>query len=315
MRTLFAAVVLVAGLSPLAWAEPLDCSQVGSEAKWLVHIDFDALRDAKTAQRVGEVLIRREAPKQKLEQIRKALGMDPTKDVQSVTFYGSKLKALTGVVIVRAKVDRRRVLNFLKKLPDYDMSAHGDHALHTWTQDKGKPSEHRVTGFFHGPKLIVVGRDPGEVTAALDVLDGKAAGMKTDNRLLDDDVPTGTVVQVAAAGLAEGKGPFRSPVLRRSELISLVIGEHESQVFFRGRVVAESPEVAEQLRQVAEGLLAMAKMAPPKDAPKEFQVLLDSVEVTSGEKTVTVAWKASADVVLGMLEHAWKKQAEKKQGK
>ena len=312
MRTLFAAVVLLAGFGPLAWAEPLDCSQVGSGAKWLVHVDFDALRAAKTAQRVGEVLIRQEAPKQQLEQIRQALGMDPTKDVQSVTFYGSKLKALSGVVLIRANVDRQRVLGFLKKLPGYDTSAHGDHALHTWTQDKGKPSEHRVTGCFHGPKLAVVGREEAEVTAALDVLDGKAAGMKKGDPLLADDVPAGTVVQAAAAGLAEGEGPFRSPVLRQSELISLAIGEHESRVFVRGRVVAESPKVARQLRQVVEGFLAMATISPPEHAPKELRDILDAIKVTSEEKTVTVGWEASADVVLALLEQAWKKQAKPK---
>jgi len=318
MRTLLAAVVLVAGLGRLAWAEPLDCGQVGSGAKWVVHVDFDALRAAKTAQRVGEVLLRQEEQKQQIEQIRKALGMDPTKDVQSVTFYGSKVKALTGVVLIRAKVDRQRVLGFVKKLPGYDTSAHGDHALHKWTQDQGKRSEHEVTGCFHTDKLIVVGRDPAEVTAALDVLDGKAAGMNNGDPLLADKVPAGTVVQaaaVAAAGLAEEEGPFVSPFLRKSELISLAIGEHEGQVFVRGRVVAESSKVAKQLREVADGLLAMAKFSPPKEAPKEFLKILDGIEVTSKDKTVTVGWKASADVVLEMLEQAWKQQAKPKQGK
>jgi len=314
MRTLFTVVVLVAGLGRLAWAEPLDCSQVGSEAKWLVHVDFDALRAAKTAQRVGEVLLRQEAPKQQLEQIRKALGMDPTEDVQSVTFYGSKLKALSGVVLVRARFDRQRLLGFVKKLPGYETSAHGDHALYMWTQDKGLPSEHRVTGCFHGPKLAVVGRDPAEVKAALDVLDGKAPGMKKGDPLLADEVPAGTVVQAAAAGLAEGDGPFQSPVLQQSELFALAIGEHDNRVFVRGRVVAKSPKVAKQLRQMADGFLAMAKFSPPKDAPKELLELLDGIEVTSEDKTVTVGWKASADVVLKMLEQAWKKQAKPEQG-
>ncbi|NQU20269.1 MAG: hypothetical protein HQ567_03230, partial [Candidatus Nealsonbacteria bacterium] len=42
--------------------------------------------------------------------------------------------------------------------------------------------------------------------------------------------------------------------------------------------------------------------------------LLDGIEVTSEDKTVTVGWKASADVVLKMLEQAWKKQAKPEQG-
>ena len=93
-------------------------------------------------------------------------------------------------------------------------------------------------------------------------------------------------------------------------MISLAVGEHENQVFVRGRIVAESPKVAKQLRQVADGLLAMARISPPKDAPKEFVEILDAIKVTSEEKTVTVSWEASADVVLEMLEKAWKKQQE-----
>ena len=309
MRILPVAAALVLALGSQASAEPLDHKQVSAEAKWMVHVDFDALRAAKTAQRIGDAWLRRDSSKRHLEEIRKATGMGPTRDVHSISFYGSRFQRLDGVVIVRAEVDRPRLLDLAGKWPDYRTSPHGSRELHSWTRAKGTKHEHTVTGCFHGPAVMVFGRDTAEVKAALDVLDGKSAGLAEDSPLLGADVPAGAVLHAAASELAAADVPFKSPILTRSEVFSLAVGEYHGRVFARATLVAQSPEVAAQVRQILDGFLAMAKLQ--HRANEDAMKILEAVRATTHQKTVSVAWEGSAEAVLELIEKAWSKKASK----
>ena len=60
MRTLSVACMLVLGFGSLVRAEPLDRQQVAADAKWLAHIDFDAVRAGKLARRAHDDLLSRD---------------------------------------------------------------------------------------------------------------------------------------------------------------------------------------------------------------------------------------------------------------
>ena len=243
--------------------------------------------------------------------MRDALRLHPPRELRSITLYGDRLVHGNGVVIVRAKVDRQqRLLAFLKKMPDYRTTSHGKHKLHTWTRRKGKRSKHTMTACFPRPAVTLFGRNAGEVKAALDVLDGKSPALAGGDSFLAAGAPEGSILQARAVGLAGAKLPFKSPIVHQSEAISVAIGEHKGEVFARAELVANSAEVANDIRAIVDGFLALTKLQHKSD--EEALSVLRATKVTTVEKTVAVESRGANDHALKLLEEAWKKHPKPK---
>ena len=302
MRVLGVAAALVLGLAAVVQAEPLNLKQVPADAKWVAHMDVDAIRASTVAQKAYKQCHDKcEDADEKLAKLREKLGMDPTTDLHGITFYGTQIKKEKGVVIVQAEVDQKHLVAKAKKAPDYSSSKHKSYKLHTWTHRKGKEHEHSVTGCFHKPTVIVFGRTADEVTAALDVLDGKSPALAGSDSQLAAEIPAGTVLLARAVGLADADLPSKSPLAKECESLCLAIGEHDGEVFAKGKLVTKSEDVAKQLKEVAEGFRALGALKHAGDA--DAVKILDSFKVTVDGKAVAIEMQAGADAVW---EHAQK---------
>ncbi|HUT13478.1 MAG TPA: hypothetical protein VMY42_23525 [Thermoguttaceae bacterium] len=311
MRRFLTTLVLMAGFASPARAEPLDRREIAADARWVVHVDFDAARSATVARKVLDGWLARESVQRGLEQIEAAVGTDLEEDLHSASLYGSRFAPQTGVVIVRAEVDGQRVREFVGKLPDFRAGLHGGHELYTWTQDKGKSNERPVTGCVVGSGIIVFGQNADDVKKALDVLDGKLPRLAGSGSLLDRDAPAGTIVQAGAVRLAEAELPFQSPIVQQCQLLAMAAGEQDGVVFVRGESTMKSDEVADQVKTIVEGFIAIAKLQYSDE--EELVEILRAVTVTKAEKTVRVEWRGSAEKVLKLVEKAWAKQLQQKQ--
>jgi hypothetical protein len=305
MRALLAALAIVAGLGPLAHAEPLDSKRVSGDAKWLVHIDADAMRVGKVPRTIGELWLSVPSASEGLKKLTIAIGMDPAKDLHSVTIYGQRYAQPDAVVIVGAEVDRKRLIALLTRKPDYRTESYGNHELVIWTENKGKSDEHVVTGCFYQPGVIVFGRDTAAVKKALDVFSGTARSLAESDPLFARDVPSGTMIQARATGLA-GVELFKSPLVQQSKSLFVALGENQGEVFAVARLVTESTDVARHVRAVVEGFLAMAELQLESD-PDALKIL-EAVKVSTEEAKVAVECRGPADAAAKLVEKMWAKQ-------
>jgi len=217
------------------------------------------------------------------------------------------------VVIVRAEVDRQKVLQFVRKRPGHQTASHGNCELHTWTETRGGQKKRQVTGCFYQSTMMVFGRDADAVKKALDVLDAKASNLAEGHSPLAAEVPEGTFFVARVAKLADAQLPFKSPIVRQSEFLALTFGERHGEVFAHGELAAKSPGAAEQIQTIVDGFLALAKLQHAED--REMTRLLGAVKVTTSGKTVTVQWRGPADDVLTLIKKAWKKHSKPSQVK
>jgi len=305
-------LALMIGWCSLARGEPLEVRQVPAEVKWVAHLDLDAARGTKLAEQINDKLLSQAPAKLFLFQIRSAVGIDLFEDIQSVTAFGFRFAQEEGVVLVRAEVDRERLIKGLGKLLKHDIDAYGEHELHTWTERK-KLLPQSLTGCFHRPELIVLGRDPDEVRAALDVLDGKSTSLADGDSPLATESPPGTIFEARASNPVGADDPFVSPVVRQSERIFLALGEHEGELFASARLETKSMEAAERIRSVVEGLRAMAQLQCESD--EDLQRLFDMVEVTAREQSVLIDWRGPAEEIIQRIERAYRKLKKAQQAK
>ena len=178
MRVLGMAMAVVLSLATLGQAEPLALKQVAADAKWVMHVDVDALWASAVVQKAyRKGLEMHPDAEKKMDMVCGMVGMDPRKDLHGVTVYGKDTNKEHGVMIVHANVNQTLLLAMVAKAPDHKATSYGSYELHSWTHKGWKKESHAVTGVFYKPNIMVFAGCDEAVKAALDVLDGKSAGI------------------------------------------------------------------------------------------------------------------------------------------
>jgi hypothetical protein len=312
MRNVGFSLAILLATAGVLRAEPLDFHYVAADAKWVAHVDFDAVRTSTVAQAGYRQCLdlHKEAIQQRLAKIAEQWKIDPTKDLLDLTFYGTQIKRDSGVLIVHAKVDQQLLLSKVRELPGHVATPYGRYELHTWVPGKVGMHHHPVTGVFYRPQVLVFAATPAEAKAALDVLDGKTPSLAGKPSPLAAEIPAGAMILARAIGLSGAELPSKSPLVKQSESFSVVLGESKGESFFDGTVMVKSKDVAEKIKSVIEGVRSLAALQHGADA--EAMKLVDALKVSATNKTVTVRWRAPAAQVCSQVQKAWKRWAEKR---
>jgi len=302
------AAAILLGLATLGQAAPLDPGAVAGDAKWVAHLDVDAIRSSIVVQKAYQEFVEK-CPIAKvavpiLDGSRALIGMDPRKDLHGITLYGSQIGKEEGVLIVFADVDQKLLTEKVKKARGYESSTYGSYELHSWTH-KDHRGERPVTGAFYKDKGMVFSGSEAEVKAALDVMDGEKPGLTCE--VLAAEVPAGTTVLARVVGIAET--PCESKLAKEIESVSIVTGENEGESFLHVKVVAKSADVAEQMGKVAEGLRALG-ILHAIDCPQDKE-LVENMKVNVADKTLTFDSSVPAETVWQHVQADVKKIVER----
>ena len=180
----------------------------------------------------------------------------------------------------------------------------------SWTERNAKSAEQSMAACFYQPTIWLFAANLDDLKLAIDVLDGKSPALAADHPLRPPTSPQGALIEVRGVGLGNAKLPFESPLIRRSSCLFALGGENDAGVYVDVQLTSESTEVAGQLRSVAEGLLAMARLRFDKD-PERLR-LLEAVKVSQEETTVNVQCRWSTDELLNVVKKSWTSQPNAK---
>lgn len=300
MRAMIVPVAVLSFLATQATdAAPLKSKDVAAGAKWVMHVDFDAMRESKIGGTMREKCLAGEEAQEKIKKFQEDTGVDITKDLHGLTLYDTKFVKDSGVAIFRAShLDQKKIVaKFKEKHPDAKSEKHGDVTISTWTEKKGE-HERQVSGALFGRETILFADDAKKVAAAVDVLTGKAESLSAESPLAEETAK-GTFVVTRGVGMNKEKTPFPSQVMRRSKQFSLAIGERGSEMFAQGMLVAPSGDSAAKVREVIEGFQALGQLRFGEDS-KEGS-LLRGLTVAVAGGTVVTEWRGSGDDVAALM--------------
>ena len=305
MRILSVAVAIVLGWGALAQAAPLELKQVCAGAKWVMHLDVDAIRASSVVQKgYDKCMEMHKEAAQHLDTVRDMIGMDLRTDLHGITCYGPQVGKRKGVLIVLADMNQQLLVDKAKLGPDHMVTKYEAYELHSWTHKKGE-KQHHATGAFFTPKVLVFGGSVEEVKAALDVLSGKSPCLAGKSSALDGDIAPGTTFLHRAIDVG---ATTKCPVLKQAQSYRTCMGESNGQSFFRARFIMNTTESAEQVKAILDGFKALAALKAGSDA--EDAKLVDALKITREDKTVVIQWSASADAVWAEVEKLGKQIAE-----
>jgi hypothetical protein len=310
MRVLAVAMAAVLGLAAVGRAEPLNLQQVAADAKWVMHVDLDALRASVVVQKAYHKCMEMHKDAEKhIDMVSAMIGMDPRKDFHGVTIYGKDTDKKHGVIIVHANVNQDFVMQMVAMAPDHRVDHYGSYELHSWTHKCPKGKSMTGYGAFYKPNVLVFAACPKILTAALDVLDGKAAGISGSESPLAGRTLPGSIF-IARASVIDPK--IRCPVLKQAESFRVALGENNGESFYRARWVMKSAESAEQVKAVVQGFKALVLLHGSSDALAAK--LIGGLQAANEGTVVNVRWSASAEDVWAGVEKAaqeWAKHAKK----
>jgi hypothetical protein len=306
MRIVAIALAAVLGLTTVARSEPVELKQVPADAKWLIHVDVDAMREATVVQKAYHKCMEMHKDAQKhFDKVREMLGLDLKKDLHGITIYGKDLDRHHGVVIVHADVNQKLLLEKAQKAPDHKVAKYGSFEIHSWTHKHGKQS-HTAFGTFFKPNVLVLAGCDKALQAALDVLDGKSPGITDEKSPLGGRLAPGACLIVRATAF----GPkVKCPILKDADSLRVTLGENKGQSFYRARLTMKSSEAADQVKSIVEGFKAMVGLSHGSDALA--MKLVGAIKVTTQDKAVRIAWSAPAEDVWTAIEKAGKEMREK----
>ena len=294
------AVLLALGWTIVAQAGPLKLEHIADSAQWLAHVDVDAMKASPVTKDFCEdCLTDWPGAQEDLKEFREKWGISLCKDLHGVTLYGTKIALKHHVMIVQADVDKQTFIDRLEKVACPATSKHDDHTIYTWTKFKGTKYAKEVAMAFFKPDTMVFASSADLLKTALDVLGGKAPSLAGKESPLTAKIPDGTIFLARADGLenAEIKGMF--PVFKLLRQFSYVEGQHEGRWFAELHVTAASEEVANQLKEVYQGHLAMLKLYF-HDQPGVLK-LIDKIELAVDGKVTRLTFEAPVEQVAAEM--------------
>ena len=307
MRVFVTAVAALLAMATIGHAEPLDLKKVAADAKWVMHVDVDAMRHSVVIDKAYKKCM--EMHKEAAEHMDKLpgmIGMDPRKDLHGITVYGKDLDKRKGVLILHADVNQKLLKEKAAKAPDHKVAKCGDYEVHSWTMKCHKGTQ-TVNGAFFKPNVMVFGSSQEAVEAALAVLAGKSPDITGGGSPLARRALPGSMF-IARAVTVDPK--TRCPILKQADLYRIALGENDGKSFYRAQLNMKSTEAVAQVKAITEGFRAMLSLSKGTDA--NILKLIDGLKVADKGKTLTISWSAKTDDVWAAIEKAAQKMSEHK---
>jgi len=259
-----------------------------NNADFVVRIQLDALRETNLGAKLitavktlaAEEFGNEKSPEDAFEDVEKALGFDPFDELRSINIIGHDIEdPFEGIQVVIGMGNTTGNLEgLLLALPGYQSSEHGDHLIHSVSPD----DDIRIFGAIHGgrKKQIVIATTIGDTKSMLDTLDDSGSTSPSDI----DSAKFGksdSIVDVRVNKIPDMDdldGPPKT-IARLIKQIVVNIKEERGALNVTLRLTAADEKRAEQLQQLAQGVVAMVSlMRDSDDADEDLKMVADIVD-------------------------------------
>lgn len=259
-------LLVVPFLSVNLQAGGLVAAQVDARARWVAHIDLEALHASQLYQAILEA-DEGQGIQAALNQLVETEGVDLFRDVRGATLYGSDADDENAVALLATSTTAEAVIaRWEEKIKAQPIDI-GGRACRMWSDgDESGYAFLRATP-TSTDRLLVMSKSKDALAQALDVLDGKLTSLaKKPSADITGITRPGTIVSLSATeiletipGLSEA-GPD-STIAKMAQGLRVEFGEFDGRFFLDVNVRTERAEDAMRIQQILQGLTALASFA------------------------------------------------------
>lgn len=309
-------LVLFAGLAlaPLAaHAAPLQRSQVSADAKWLLQLDMDALRQSE----LGKNLLKRVVDEAG-DDLKEDAHIDlPAilKNTSSVMAYGTDFKSGKdgkGVLIWQGSKEIEQIASgFLVQQAEATKAGSGNVKLVRGGAQSVYSFGDDMNVMVRPGGGLILGRSLDQIDLATRVLDGKASSLQTKDTFKEfPALPGGFFFLALAEGIGkEAQMPAQASVLKLTDGGRLALGESDGKIHVQLTLKAQTKENTQQIQQVVQGILAVATMTQGENP--DLQQLIRNTKVSVEGETVSVDLSVPVKTALKEIDEHHPEKKEK----
>jgi hypothetical protein len=294
-KTALLSVAVLLAFSGVVRADGFNPSAVPASAVWILHVDMNGLKGTE----FGRSLLAhpKVADSPKLAEFKTRFGLDPRRDLRSVTVYTVSTGRLDAAAVLEPEPAAAARFKAWREAAGFTAQKYGENTIYSRTAGPNAP-------------LIAVTPDGRIVTAltlervrqGLDVLDGKNAAFTPSSQpaLADRQGGAGSILLLAGRGFGpemQGLLP-QITLLRKANSLCLKLGGKTGPVAAAFTVCADEEAEGERLKNALLGFIEIGRAMAANDGRPDFG---QALVVTREGKTVRVDGTWTVDDVLKMV--------------
>jgi hypothetical protein len=297
-------------LAPAVRADGLHKDRVPSAARWVVHLDIEALRKSRLYDVVREESTKdgSEGLDAGLAHIRAFAGLDPTVDLKSITLYCTVKSEKGCVALLSGNGNVDGALQKLQTMEHYRTTVIGSYALHTWGGDHDTWYAYANRTEGSDERLLVASQDTDQLVHAIALLQGGGETIASAPRAPFLALPSAGSILYAAAGesLNElGEIEPMSAVAKLARTVVLDVGEDRDGLFAHAALDTRKPEDAQRIQQVLQGAVALVALVGDEqhtEARAKLQHIVDAVHLTVSDTRVDADFRYDVKTLIEDLK-------------
>jgi hypothetical protein len=288
-------------------AASLGSNDLPAGVNWYAHVNMDLIRNTEAGRQLMQKTVN-----EALEDIEEELGVNIGNEIEGITLFGGKLPVNQGAVLLHgaistesqsaiiAKLDRESTGVFAAESGSMTFYTvpEGDGSM-TYTDEDGHVED---VSWGHNDELFFsFGATQTMVTHSMDTMQTflDSGGMLASLNNVD---PVAMVVLQADRALMQGGAnttleigdTFDSSIFNNLESVALVVVEENGGVNINAELSANSPEVAMNVRNIVEGLVALKALEGSND---DLGAVLRSIRFESEGDLLRVFIPVAADQI------------------
>ena len=301
MKTIISILSLILTFS--LGAKTFDPNKVSSTSNWIMHLDFDSMRESEIGIFVEESYNKIPGVQEKLDWVKNNYGIDMQK-VSNFTMFGSGEKH-KAIGIMEGGVNSENVAKFADSQDFISKNKIGKYEV--FSLNKGR---HPMAYAPLKKGKLIVGPDANYVSEGIALARGKAegyAGHSLLRKLIKKSLSPGFMVFADLNGISEDID-MDHRAKRMTEVMNafgMSINEHLGCLKLSGIIEAKSEKSSEQIENMIRGGYAMMKMSLPKD--QNIDSMIRDFSIQRNDSTLHIDLEISVDAIIDRL----KKEAEK----
>lgn len=307
LHSSLAATALSLAAAPAAFAGPLDASLVPDGTTWVLHLDLEQFRGSA----IGGALLAELAQRKEgadLKKFSNVVGFDLEQNLLDATFFGKGIERESATIVVDVLGGTGNLEGLMLAAPEYQSQIEDGRTIHSFIAKDEERGDARMfvamqplPGAGAGASnetRILAAYDVGVLHQALDQMAVEAeAPRKSEASPTEGSMLFLLVEEIDPAVLAASGG--QSAVLRMIDGLSLDLSEAEERVRLTAQASVTDEPKAEQLRQLVQGLFAMAQLGDmSQPGPRMVAEMAKRAAVKKDATVVSVSLDAGADEIL-----------------
>jgi hypothetical protein len=251
---------LIAG-SLAAFGGPLDKARIASDAKWIVHVDCEALRNSAFGDYVMTEFVKPQLENN--DQLKHANLSMNISNIMSITAYGPAFdKGPEGVLIVTTTADPKKDLDTVAGM---FLASAGTNAPFMMVEKDPLPLYTFSKAVYFAPAghTLFVAKSREQILRAHEVLEGKSESLAKSSGFKDlREPPKSFFCAAVADGFIGTMGiPPQAQILREATGGRISLGERDKNVFVNLVFQGKDDMATTRIQQVLQGLVALASLS------------------------------------------------------